>query len=178
MMRILDHFSIPYQGMKNGIHECHFDADDTFFAHFEASPIQHGNVGIDLVIDKKANMSTMQFEISGYINAPCDRCLAEIKLPISGSFVLHVKVGDGDNEEFEVIFFSPDQSVLKLAEPVYEMIILSMPMINAYDCQNDAPLPCNFDVLNKINVQPSPDMPNDDKGNTSIWDSLKDIDLN
>ena len=29
-MKVLDHFSIPYQGLKNGMHTFHFQVDDAF----------------------------------------------------------------------------------------------------------------------------------------------------
>ncbi len=177
-MSILDHFSLPYQGLKDGIHEYHFNAGDSYFAAFEASPIKIGQVNIDLKLDKRTNnMSILDFEIVGYVKAACDRCLADILLPIKGNYQLHVKQGAGNNAEDDVIYLAPDEPMLKLAEVIYELIVLSMPMINRYDCETDNPKPCNIDVLNKLNEET--DLPDEspEKGN-SIWDNLKNIDLN
>jgi uncharacterized protein len=172
-MSILDHFSLPYQGMKDGSYEYHFDVDDAFFAAFESSPISRGNLGVNLIVDKRPNLSVMKFDILGYINAPCDRCLADIKLPLKANFQLLVKVGDSENNEDDVIYFSPDQPALKLAVPIYEMIVLSMPISNVYGCEKEALPPCNNDILEKLKDQQEiQDDPSEDNG-SSIWDSLK-----
>lgn len=173
-MSVLDHFSLPYIGLKDGIHRVLFTADKQFFAEFEHSPIKDGYFEIVLDIDKRAGLSILQFHISGTASAICDRCLADIRLPVVSENILHVKVSDIESDDDEVIFLKTDQSQLNVAQIVYEFICLAMPIVTVYDCESENPRVCNMDVLNKI----SPYDENNSEGKTNgLWSSLENLHL-
>lgn len=176
-MSTLDHFSLPYKGMKDGMHKYRFVADNTYFRCFESSPVSGGNIEIDLEIDKRSNASSLIFDLKGYVDTSCDRCLADIKLPLKGHYTMHVKITSEEviDEGDDIIFLHPDEAKLDLAQVVYEMIVLSLPMIKAFDCQKEQPLPCNTDILNKIG-EINESLPEPDKG-PDIWGDLKNLRL-
>ena len=172
-MNVLDHFSVPYKGMGNGIHEFNFDVDSEFFKEFEDSHIDNGKFKVNVEIDKRHDHSILLFDIEGYTDTSCDRCLAPIALPLYGDFKLHVKHGEDEGSNDEIMFIHPETSILNLAQIIYEYILLSMPIIKVYDCEEDKLPPCNFEVLNKLeNTQ---DETSQEQSN--VWDSLKDLDL-
>jgi hypothetical protein len=149
-MRESGHFSLPFSGMKDGFHQYVFNADTLFFKSIEKSPISDGTFEILVEADKRPGITDLTFSINGHASAVCDRCLADINLPVSGTFSLLVKTGTEDAQHDEVIFVKEDQPSIDLTQVIYEFICLSLPLVNVYDCSKDVPLPCNTDVLKKI----------------------------
>jgi len=174
-MNVLDHFSVPYKGLGNGIHLFNFTVDSSFFKEFENSHIDNGNFDVDVELDKRQDHSILHFEIIGKTNTSCDRCLSLIDLPLHGNYKLHVKHGENEVSNDEIMFIHPETSILNLAQVTYEFILLSMPIIKIYDCDTEKLPPCNFEVLDKLNYEEEEDDESDEQSN--VWDSLKDIDF-
>jgi uncharacterized protein len=152
----LKEFSIPIKGLKKGIHEFDFHITDDFFKNFEGSPIQQADFNVHLVFDKHDSFFDLSFEYEGVINTECDRCTANIQLPYGDKQSLRVKLSLEEHEEdADIVFIHPESSELTVAQFIYEFICLSMPFHKVYDCENDDPRPCDFDILNKINNTPS-----------------------
>ncbi len=172
-MNVLDHFSVPYKGLGNGIHYLKFSVDSDFFKKFEDSHIDNGNFEVDVELDKRHDHSILLFEIKGKTNTNCDRCLSSINLPLQGSFELHVKHGENEESNDEIMFIHPETSILNLTQVVYEYILLSMPIIKIYDCGAEKLPPCNFEVLDKLNEGDK----EEDGQQDNVWDSLKGIDF-
>jgi uncharacterized metal-binding protein YceD (DUF177 family) len=174
-MKPLQEFVIPLKGMKSGLHHHEFDIDGTFFAHYADSELRKCDVKIDIEMDRRPNMVLMQFTISGTIDTQCDRCQADIKLPISGEFPLIEKFGESEQdfaEEADVVVIHPDASVLNVAEHIYDFINLSIPISKVYDCENEEELPCDQvakDILSgELNSEDDTDDPED-----PFWEELK-----
>jgi len=172
-MRISDHFSLPYIGMKDGIHRYIFTAGNEFFNSFPNSPISDGLFEVIVDVDKRPGLSELKFTIKGHVAAICDRCLADIKLPANGNYHLLVKVGNENSDDDEVIFIRDDQSHLELAQIIYEFICLSLPLVNIYDCENEVPKVCNTDILNKL--KQTSESETEESNKKDIWESLKNL---
>lgn len=172
IMRVSDHFSLPYIGLKDGIHQHSFEAGPEFFAEFDHSPVHDGQFKIDVTLDKRSGLSELFFAIQGYTLTSCDRCLAEIRLPVNGEYKLLVKVAKGESDEDEIIYISEDEAKLYLGQVIYEFICLSLPMSQLYDCLSEIPKPCNEDILNRINQVKSAET---GETSTNVWNALKDF---
>lgn len=164
-------YSLPIQGLKTGIHHFKFELDKAFFAQFEDSPVQDGKVHFDLELDRRPDMMLLQFTLSGYVKTECDRCTADIHLPLEDEQQLIVKFADEDleTEDEEVIFLHRDAPEFNVAKYLYEYVVLALPITNTYDCENDPNPPCNFEVLKHLNPEQN------DPSSGSVWDSLKDL---
>lgn len=174
-MSISDHFSLPYIGMKDGFHSYLFEAGNDFFAEFENSPIVDGTFSIKVDVDKRPGLSELTFYIDGKVAATCDRCLADIQLPVCGEYDLLVKVSNTEVNDVDVIYIKDDQAHLYLGQVIYEFVCLSLPLTNIYDCASDIPKPCSEEVLNKLNTS---DIATEEPNQTlNIWNSLKGIQL-
>ncbi len=164
-------FSIPVQGLKIGLHRFEYTLDREFFHHFEDSPIEEGRVEVVVQLDKRSSMLVLNFVLSGYSHAECDRCTAAIHLPLQDERQLVVKYGDADGEDDldEVVFLSREASALQIAPYLYEFSILALPITNTYNCQDDPTPPCNFEVLKFL----------EETGDTSksnpVWDALNGL---
>lgn len=172
-MNAMAPYSIPVLGLKAGVHHLKYALSGTFFRHFEGSPIGEAEIDVNLTFDKRPDMLLLDFELSGRIGAVCDRCNADIHLPIQDSRQLIVKYGDAEGEtEDEVVFISREASELNVAQYLYEFSILALPITNTYDCQSDPNPPCNFDILKYLKKDTEEQKPD------SVWESLKGFNNN
>jgi uncharacterized protein len=144
-------FSLPIKGLKNGHHTFNFQIDKTFFAHFEASPIQNGSFDVTVEMDKRDSFFELTFDFDGSMHTECDRCTASIEMPFGDTQMLIVKRSEEEAvEDADVVFLHPDAHEFNVAQYIYEFICLAEPFNKVYDCENDEPQPCNFDILDKI----------------------------
>lgn len=168
-MDSLIEYAIPIKGLKNGIHHFSFGIDRTFFQHMPDSPVEDSNVHLDLTVDKRDDMYVLLFDFAGTVKTDCDRCLATIDLPVSGNDQLIFKLSEATQyEDAEVIYISPEEQKLRIAQYVYEFIVLAMPIYKVYDCEKDQQPPCNVDMLERLNNTDKAD-----SGHNPIWEALK-----
>ena len=166
-------YSIPIQGLKVGVHRFSFPLDKEFFQLFEDAPIKEANLEYQVVLDKRHDMLLFEFEMEGRISSLCDRCTAQIWLPIETSKDLVVKYGEQEGEaEDEVVFIHRESPKFNLAPYLYEFSILALPITNVYDCESEAEPPCNKEVLKLLEKSDQ----KDEQG--SVWDALKDLNKN
>lgn len=170
-------FTIPVRGLRTGITEYDFAIDETFFAAFEASPIERGDVDVHLNFDKSPRMWVLDFAVSGTVRTECDRCLAPIDLPIEDRQQLIVKLSEepDPDEDADVVFVDPDTPRFNVAQYVYEFIVLAMPLIKTYDCRSEPNPPCDEDLLARLEAQASASETDAaaDEDQESPWDELK-----
>ena len=175
-MNILKHFSIPIEGMKNGLHKKMFTVDNEFFSHFENSPIKKGDFEVELALDKRPDMILMEFDINGNFDTSCDRCMAQIAFPITSQNQLMVKYAENAGEEVGVMYITKDTHHINLSKFIFDSIILSIPLSKVYDCRDTEPYPCDEDVIKKLEIMQEDIDPTEEETNP-IWDSLNKLDF-
>ena len=144
-------FSLPIKGLKNGFHAFNYQIDQAFFERFEGSIIQNGSFDVTVEMDKRDSFFELTFDFDGSVQTACDRCTASIELPFGDTQKLVVKMSEEEHDEdSDIVFIHPDAHEFNIAQYVYEFICLAEPFNKVYDCENDEPKPCDFDVLNKI----------------------------
>ncbi|MEM8908525.1 MAG: DUF177 domain-containing protein [Bacteroidota bacterium] len=169
-MESFNHFSIPIQGLKDGVHPFEFQVDSVFFRLFEDSPIEKGHFTVQLSFDKRPDMIVLDFDLAGTVGTACDRCLAAIQLPVKDQQQLIIKYGLEEKEEAEVIYIYRETSEFNVAKYIYEYICLAMPMIKVYDCERENPRVCNEEVFKYLD-QKEEEAPSENP----IWDQLKNL---
>lgn len=176
-MDSLVQYSIPVKGLRTGTHQFDFHIDSEFFKLFENSPIADGNIELTLLFDKRPDMYVLQFDFEGTVKTECDRCLEFINLPVSDSQRLVVKfseTAESEAEEADVIYIHPESQHLNVANYIYEYIILSMPFMKVYDCENDDNRVCNQEMLSYIqNVEES----EEETERNPLWEELKNLNI-
>jgi uncharacterized protein len=176
-MGAFSQYSLPIQGLKIGVHQFSYTLDAAFFTHFEDTPIAESEVEVSLELDKRSDMLVLVFLVSGWVKSACDRCNADIHLPIEGEHHLYVKYSEDDEEESdEVIFIHREAPSFNVAQYLYEFSVLSLPLTNTYDCQNDAQPPCDQSVLNILDqTEETTNETTSTPPTSSVWDVLKDL---
>lgn len=178
-MRALTHFSLPLKGLKDGIHHYQFKIDNDFFQKFEKSIVKRGSFRVEIELNKKSNHIEIDFVIEGKMKTECDRCLADINLPVSGEHKLIIKYTvDEINDDDEVWSITYDMHELNLDKAIYEFINLSVPLIKSFDCELEDPSPCNFKAKDYLDYEEEIEEEDDEGDENPFAKALKNIDLN
>jgi uncharacterized metal-binding protein YceD (DUF177 family) len=162
-------YAIPLKSLRNGVHEYRWTLGGAFFEHFEASPIRKGNFEVQLLLDKQNDLSTLQITIEGKYRSVCDRCLADIEIPVCAQHLLYVKSANEKVADPSLICLSPTEQELRLAGILYESICLSLPISQTIDCGAMENPPCDQEVLSRI------DRSEGFHADDSAWDPLKKL---
>lgn len=163
---------IPISGLNLGIHQYKITVNDRFFTAVQSDEIQNGDFDVSLIIDKKPKTVLINISIDGTIQTNCDRCLANIALPIQGeqtyAFKFVEELEETDDDE-ELVILDRNTTEIDLAEYIYETIGLSIPMIKTYDCESEENKPCDETTLKHLELQ------EDEQEGNPVWDILKNI---
>jgi uncharacterized protein len=119
---------IPFVGLKIGTHRYEFELDKSFFASFEASPIDDATVQCSLVLEKKETMMIATYSVSGTVDTACDRCNDPIAVPVNGEMRIIYKFGNELSEDENLIVLEPDAYELDVAPQLYELLVISLPI--------------------------------------------------
>ncbi|WP_157974259.1 YceD family protein [Lewinella sp. IMCC34183] len=182
-------FVLPLKGLGKGFYEYDLKVGDGFLSAYPESPIQRAAVDLHLIVDKQSREMVVDFDFAGTIATACDRCLADIDLPIQDRRQLIVKFtaeADEQRDEGDIVYLHPDTNDFNLAPFVYEMVVLAVPMIRTYDCRaGEPPYPCDEDLLHRIDASyataeeaPTRSADDEDEDRSSPWDVLKDLNKN
>lgn len=169
-MKYLEQFVIPFVGLNIGSHDYHFEIDEQFFGNFELSEIERGKVSVKVNLLKEERMLTFLFDIEGYVELTCDRCLNTYKQPVKGNEHLFVKFGDEPREESDdVIIISSNDYQVNISQFIYEFIVLLLPIKHVHDDSASENSSCNSSIIDKLNEL------NSKRSDNSQWDALKEI---
>lgn len=165
-------FDIPVSGIRDGLHQFDFEVANDFLSSFPQTPVTDGRLHVHLEFDKRPTMFVLDFLVSGTVRTTCDRCLAAIDLPIAGEHKLVIKLSEeAGPEEAEVVYMSPLVEQVNVAPYVYEFIVLSIPLVKTYDCDEEEEPICNEEMLTYLDEDHS--SPEGEDRTNPIWDELK-----
>lgn len=149
-MKKLPQYSIPFRGLKDGLHHLTIQVDNNFFQHFEEAYLQQGNIALQVELDKRPNLLVLDIDFSGTVKTICDLCCEEGDLPIDGTERLLVKFTENPGDEDQVIYLMPGETELNLARHFYEFIALSVPIRKVPCADEDNEPTCDSSALDLI----------------------------
>jgi uncharacterized metal-binding protein YceD (DUF177 family) len=143
-------FLIPFVGLKLGKHHFEYQVNNKFFENFEYNEFQNSDIKVSLVLDKKSTMLELDFKHKGTVNVPCDLTSEDFDLPLKGKMKLIVRFGDEFNNDNEELLILPHgEFEIDVAQYIYEMIALSVPLKRIHPGVKDGSL--QTEALNKLN---------------------------
>ena len=171
-METLSEFVLPFLGLKDGKHTFEFDIDKTFFNAFEFNEFDQPDVKVKLLFDKKPGLMNLSFTAKGTLGLTCDVSNEIFPYQINTSLDWIVKFGDeydDDNDEFLILPHGSYQ--VNVAQPIYEMIVLAVPIKKVHPGVVDGTL--DSALLKKLEeLQPKEEKLDN---NDPRWDKLKDL---
>jgi len=173
-MNQLSKYRIVYQGLAAGRHNFKFDIDDKFFESLEYSEIKKGSLKVNVDLDKKSTFLELDFQIDGWVELTCDRCLEDYNQAVNFEGKLFVKFTEmEDNESEDVIILSPNDHELDISHYIYESINLSIPLKRVHPEDEEGNYTCNPEMLERLgnyNIDEPADEDIDPR-----WDDLKNL---
>ena len=128
-MKFLRNYDIDIIRLREGKHTFTFEVNDEFFSEFEDNNlVTHGNLAVNVVLNKDINLIEALFDIEGTVELVCDRSLELFDYPLKASDKILYKYGSEEQEINEDIYvITRDTPRLKLAQLIYEFILLALP---------------------------------------------------
>lgn len=150
-MNYLSQYTLPFSGLSEGKHQFDFTVDDRFFAEFETSEVEKGELKIQVELEKRSTYLSLVFSISGTVELVCDRCLENFIYPLESNRKLLVKFSEKQVEdEAEMVYLHPNDFQVEVAQYIYEFVILSLPIRRIHpDGENGESL-CDPVMLRKL----------------------------
>jgi uncharacterized metal-binding protein YceD (DUF177 family) len=176
-MNTIKEFLIPFVGLKLGKHHFEYQITNAFFENFDYHEFNNSNVKVNVVLEKKSTLLELVFKHKGTVHVPCDMTNEEFDLPIKGTMKLIVRFGDqynNDNEELLIIPHGEFQ--INIAQYIYEMIVLSIPLKRVHPGIKDGSL--NTDALTKLKELTVNELKKQQTKQENIdprWDKLKQL---
>ncbi|GAA4245335.1 DUF177 domain-containing protein [Winogradskyella psychrotolerans] len=175
-MKALKSYTIPFVGLKEGMHHFDFQIDNTFFQHFEYDEFNAIDVKIDLEFEKKSTLLELNFSAEGSVNVNCDISNEPYNQAINDNFKLVVKFGNEYNDDNDDILIVPHgEYEINVAQYIYELIILAVPIKRVHPGIEDGSL--ESDILSKLE-ELSPSEDHKTKSSEDIdprWNNLKKL---
>ncbi len=115
--------------MKEGRHLFQYTLDERFFDLFDATRGTSGRLDATVEVIKSALLMEIKLQVQGSVNAACDRCLAEMSLPVSGELKLYVKQAvreEGNDDDYLIL--APEDDHIDLSACLYEVYMLNYPI--------------------------------------------------
>ena len=176
-MKKTKEYLIPFVGLKLGKHHFEYQIDNTFFDIFDYDEFQNSDIKVNVVLEKKSNMLEISFKHEGIVNVPCDVTGEDFDLPIKSKMKLIVRFGEefnNDNEELLILPFGEFE--VDIAQYIYEMIVLSVPLRRVHPGVKDGTL--ESEALKKLNELAVKETKKENKQEENIdprWDKLKQL---
>ncbi len=168
-MDALAQFNIPVSGLGDGVHSFDFQIDNSFFKHFESSPVKEGQFDVKVLFDKRPDLYVLNFDLKGNITTTCDRCLDEFNLPVNSVQDLMVKFDETEHEEADIVYIIRGSKHFNVAKYIYEFMLLAIPIIKTHDLAGEN---CNEDMTKYLENGAEESI---EKTENPVWDALKDF---
>jgi uncharacterized metal-binding protein YceD (DUF177 family) len=159
---------LPFSGLKLGNHHFEYVLEASFFDSCESFGI-HKGIGIAKVqLEKKETMMLLSLTLDAQLEVLCDRCNENMSLDVNGAMELIYKFGTEESLDESLVILPPDSYQIDMFQPLYELLIVSLPSRFIHD--NDG---CNPEVLRFLN---SSDTPQENKNDVDPrWEALNKL---
>ncbi len=124
-------FNVNIEGLPMGRSQFKYNVDDEFFVRLPFSSINRAHVTVDVVFDKAPDTYSIEIELHGEVEVPCDRCTELFFHPVEGSHRIVVKPSDKIKEivrDEGLMLIPRGTTVINIAQDIYDYIILSLPL--------------------------------------------------
>ncbi|MGF1559706.1 MAG: DUF177 domain-containing protein [Flavobacteriaceae bacterium] len=167
-------FSIPFSGLKQGKHEFEYVIEKEFFESFGYAEFNDANIGLKVSMNKMSTMLEFKLFADGTVNVNCDLTNEPYDQPISADLELVVKFGEDYNDEDDEILIIPHgEHQVNIAQYVYEMLVLAVPLKRVHPGVLDGTL--KSEALKKLQELQPKDNTETKEDTDPRWDALKKL---
>ena len=170
-------YLIPFVGLKLGKHHFEYKINNAFFEIFDYNEYHNSNIKVNVVLEKKSTLLELSFSHKGFVNVPCDLTSEDFDLPIKGKMKLIVRFGEEYNDDNEELLILPHgEFEIDVAQYIYEMIVLSVPLRRVHPGVKDGSLKTEaLTKLNELTVNEEKEEIKEEENIDPRWDKLKQL---
>lgn len=176
-MKNTKEYLIPFAGLKLAKHQFEYQINNAFFEIFDYNEYQDSNIKVNVVLKKTSTLLELNLKHKGTVNVPCDLTNEDFDLPIKGKMKLIVRFGEEFNNDNEELLILPHgEFEIDIAQYIYEMIVLSVPLRRIHPGIKDGSL--QTEALTKLNELKVKEIKKEQKEKENIdprWDKLKQL---
>lgn len=122
-------FDIDIYALSNKVYTYQFQLTDSFFQLFDNSPVEKGDLNVEVMLDKQSTLITVKFLINGTVQLECDRSLELFDYPLSIDKTIIYQYGEEEAEISEDIYtITTGTQKINVAHLLYEFIGVAIPM--------------------------------------------------
>lgn len=167
-------FIIPFSGLKQGKHEFEYTIENEFFESFEYDEFNGADIKLDVTLNKMSTMMELEMKARGTVNVNCDLTSEAYDQKIKADLDLVVKFGDEyNNDNDEILIIPHSEYQINIAQYVYEMLVLSVPLKKIHPGVLDGSL--QSEVLDKLEELQPKETKENKKDIDPRWDALKKL---
>jgi uncharacterized metal-binding protein YceD (DUF177 family) len=177
-MKNTKEYLIPFIGLKLGKHHFEYQITNAFFEIFDYDEYQDSNIKVNVVLEKKNTLLELSFNHVGVVNVPCDLTSEDFDLPIEGEMKLIVRFDEVYNSDNEELLILPHgEFEIDVAQYIYEMIVLSVPLRRVHPGIQDGTLKSEaLTKLNELTLKEEKEEIKEEKEDIDPrWDKLKQL---
>lgn len=144
-----DAIVISLNGLRSGKSDFSRHLGREFFSSFGNSDILDADISAQIRLEKAGDFVGLDIVLEGTLTVQCDRCLADLVLPVGRTVLLSVKFGPEPTEDAaleengrEVLYLPEDGLELDISQVVYDWLCLSIPIQHVH-----APGECDPEVV-------------------------------
>lgn len=146
-MNPLEKYDIAFLGLKPGPHRFQYTLNRDFMELFDGAPFHECDIEVTLDFVKKPNLFELDFGYSGTAHVECDRCAEPFDYEVENHFQAFVKFKgerrtDVVTDDPDIIFITPKDSHINVANLLYEFAVLSIPMRKTHPENDDGEPQC------------------------------------
>lgn len=176
--QLRDQFKLRLSGVEDGTRCFSINCDKTFFELAEISDVRDGLLDLRIEMTKTEKLVGILCHFTGYVVAPCDRCLLPVRLPLDFEQRLIVKLVPGTEEQTteddDIWVLDENTYELDLFQFVYESIFLALPIRIVHEDDGDGNTTCDPAVIAKLEELSQKE---GEKESDPRWDALKNLKL-
>jgi uncharacterized protein len=166
-------YRLPFKGLEEGTYRYQFDLPGLFFELFPSPDVRTGDLQADVELIKRSSFLELQFEIRGYVEVPCDRCLEFYRQAVDTEARIFVKFGEVMEEESDELIVIPvTDPDIDLAQYLYEFVLLGIPVRRVHPDNKEGEPGCDPDMLQRLK-----ELTKEDNETDPRWDKLKDLNI-
>lgn len=164
-MEAMSEHTIPFSGLKDGLHEFDFALGAPFFKATGVEEYEGGKVKAHVELDKSEHLLVTKIHLNGHVVVACDHCNAPMQQKVKGDQRQIFKTTDEpDIEDEELVGLGPKAHEINLTHYFFECLTLHMPIRHVHPKGKcDPEVDGAFEKI-KVEHEPVPD---------PRWDALK-----
>ena len=112
---------IEIRGLSYGEHPFSFKVDGSFFEAYENDTVSDADLDVSAVVTKEHGRMALDLSITGNVTVKCDRCLADLTVPVDIQVPFSVMFSSYAAED-------SDSADIDLSQIIYDYVSLSLPI--------------------------------------------------